>query len=85
MRIGDGLYEHLRDMVVERWQAVEALHAEVERVACWFDYSSPDRSDCSPYVGLVRELAALTERASNHNQPSPHSRVLEQSVHTYWF
>ena len=33
-------------------EQVVAMKAEVDRVACWFDYDMFDNPHCSPYVGV---------------------------------
>ena len=35
-----------------RKEQVVAMKAEVDRVACWFDYDMFDNPHCSPYVGV---------------------------------
>jgi len=55
-RVGQGLYERLEQLLHEEWPRLAQLHAGVREVACWFDYHAPEDAECSPYLGLLKQL-----------------------------
>ncbi|CAE8627386.1 unnamed protein product [Polarella glacialis] len=63
-KVGDGLYEHLRSLR-DSPAKMELLHQGARQVACWFDFHAPTSEACSPYQGLLRELASRTGRGSS--------------------
>lgn len=90
-KVADGLYEHLRDLVTQNWNVVAELHATVREVACWFDYHSPTDANCSPYVGLVRELESrarhrrLTKSRASVLGSETIQRPSDRLLRRYWF
>lgn len=61
--VGQPLYNFLRSFALPQ---LEAMKAEVDRHACWFNYFS-ERPDCSPFFAVMR---ALEERKRSF-PPSP--------------
>jgi len=51
---GESLYNYLKFGI--RKAQVMRMKAEVDRVACWFDYDMFDNPHCSPYIGVVKNL-----------------------------
>eukprot|EP00747_Dinoflagellata_sp_TGD_P206386 gnl/TRDRNA2_/TRDRNA2_80108_c0_seq1.p1 gnl/TRDRNA2_/TRDRNA2_80108_c0~~gnl/TRDRNA2_/TRDRNA2_80108_c0_seq1.p1 ORF type:complete len:468 (+),score=92.98 gnl/TRDRNA2_/TRDRNA2_80108_c0_seq1:119-1522(+) len=85
-RVGDGLYEHLERLIDHHWEAVSVLHAGVRKVACWFDYHAPQDADCSPYIGLLRQLGRRkVEAAAAVPRQHDISKGRNRAVQRYWF
>ncbi|CAE7820996.1 ARAD1 [Symbiodinium microadriaticum] len=55
LEVGESLYLHLRALKHDQ-RKMRELHEGVRAVSCWFDFLDPS-GDCSPYQGLLRQLA----------------------------
>lgn len=82
MRQLEGLHEHLRGLQRDRPERLAALHQRLREVACWFDYHGPDSDRCSPYLGLLRELARRRDARGSSASPGASQWP---GTRRYWF
>jgi len=69
------LYQYLTKLLSDRPEYVLGLQQEVARARCWFDYFGfeEDPMACSPYLALLRGLAA--RKAAMPRPPPPFAEV----------
>eukprot|EP00927_Polykrikos_kofoidii_P074446 TRINITY_DN70438_c0_g1_i1.p1 TRINITY_DN70438_c0_g1~~TRINITY_DN70438_c0_g1_i1.p1 ORF type:complete len:759 (+),score=108.71 TRINITY_DN70438_c0_g1_i1:180-2456(+) len=85
-RVKDGLYEHLLSIVEANDGRLASLHAGVRKVACWFDYHAPENGNCSPYLGLLRQLELRkTQQQQYGGEDQPLWSEGTTPVRRYWF